>query len=52
MKSLIVSIGTCLLSCALFSCSENATYGFDENHHEGKCAKDVCSIHSNVHSGE
>lgn len=25
MKSLIVYIGTCLLSCALFSCSENAT---------------------------
>lgn len=23
MKNLIVSIGTCLLSCALFSCSEN-----------------------------
>lgn len=24
MKNLIVSIGTCLLSCALFSCNENA----------------------------
>lgn len=30
----------------------NKNYGIDTNHSKGECAKDVCSIHSNVHSGE
>lgn len=26
-------------------------YGIDENHNKNLCAEDVCSLHSNVHSG-
>ncbi len=46
-------IGTCLFSCALFSCGENSVLEeMDEDHNAGNCAKKVCDEHDNVHSGE
>lgn len=30
----------------------NGSYGIDENHKDKKCAEKVCSVHSNVHSGD
>lgn len=41
MKNLIVSIGTCLLSCALFSCSENPVLEEVDNGGENPLTKSV-----------